>query len=854
MATSARPSKAAPRRPAPSASARAASTRRARSNTRLAYDLCGIGLVAAGLILLATLAFPPSRTGENVFGAFVIAGLRLMVGAGAWAFPLVLLVCGVLLAVGRSRSWDNIGAAVVAFLLFISWWHLGHVPIAGHFAKDNLLGFGGYVGAALSWCLRAAVGTIGAHILFAALATVALLFLTDVPLPVVLGPFERLVSAGAQASGRAMKTGAQTAASRVAERRAMRREWAEQDEKEDDDTTPVRQTAAARRRTNAPRLFERGIQKGEEAQTEPDEAEPTIVTNRTSDAGAEPPTVQPGAGRPGLFTLHSVRKAGEPKNKATAPASAKETVTADETPPEPARLDMGAASATPEIPGMEDYDPSVPLAQSGRGVNKNAPTLDAAKKFVLPPLSLLRTAPPVPKDTGESSERRGKLLQTLEDFGIGADVVDVASGPTITRYEIALERGIKVSKIVSLADNLAMALAAIDVRVEAPIPGKAAIGIEVPNEQPQVVPLREVIERPEFQAASKTSFALGKDVTGQCRYADLAKMPHLLIGGSTGAGKSAGLNALICSLLYRNTPRELKLLMIDPKKVELSLYDGIPHLAAPVITNVKQAPGIFKQALKEMESRYDRFAKMGTRNIEGFNGRVNEDEKLPYWVIIVDELADLMMQSGPEIETAICRLAQLARATGIHLVIATQRPSVNVITGTIKANISSRIAFAVNSAVDSRTILDQTGADRLIGRGDMLFSPMDAAKPMRIQGCWVSEQETEALVAYLKQQAQPNYEVLPSALSAATGEDESGEAEADDELFESAVNLVVTGGSASTSMLQRRFKIGYTRAARLVDLMEQRGIVGALDGAKPREILLTRDEVMAMFTKGDRVE
>ncbi len=333
-----------------------------------------------------------------------------------------------------------------------------------------------------------------------------------------------------------------------------------------------------------------------------------------------------------------------------------------------------------------------------------------------------------------------------------------------------------------------------------------------------------------------------------CRYADLAKMPHLLIGGSTGSGKSVALNALICSLLYRASPREVKLLMIDPKKVELSLYDGIPHLAAPVITNVKQAPSIFKQALKEMENRYDRFAKAGARNLEGYNNRVSEDERLPYWVIIVDELADLMMTSGPEIETSICRLAQLARATGIHLVIATQRPSVNVITGTIKANISSRIAFAVNSAVDSRTILDMTGADRLIGRGDMLFMPIDAAKPQRIQGCFVSEKETEDLVAYLKAQAQPNYEVLPSTIAAA-GESDEGEEDPDDELFESAVKLVVTNGQASTSMLQRRFKIGYTRAARLVDLMEQRGIVGPLDGAKPRDILMTRDDVDAMFVR-----
>jgi DNA segregation ATPase FtsK/SpoIIIE, S-DNA-T family len=497
----------------------------------------------------------------------------------------------------------------------------------------------------------------------------------------------------------------------------------------------------------------------------------------------------------------------------------------------------------------EEDEEDEPVASLIKVAAKTSPR----NKYTPPAMSLLR-APETNIDTkaSESSTSRAVILQTLEDFGVGAAIENVTYGPTLTRYEVALAPGIKVSKIVSLADNIAMSLAAIDVRVEAPIPGKSAIGIEVPNEKPRIVTLREVIESNEFKnAPGKLTFALGKDVTGNVRFADLAKMPHLLIGGSTGSGKSVGLNTLICSLIYRCSPRELKFLMIDPKKVELSLYEGIPHLASPVITNVKQAPSLFKQAIREMEARYDKFAKAQTRNIEGFNQKVTEEEKLPYWVIIVDELADLMMQSGPEIEQYICRLAQLARATGIHLVIATQRPSVNVITGTIKANISSRIGFAVNSAVDSRTILDQTGADRLIGRGDMLFMPMDAAKPVRIQGCFVSEKETEDLVTFLKNQGQPQYEVLPSSLSSsATGEDDSGENNIDeDELFESAVRLVVTGGSASTSMLQRRFKVGYTRAARLVDLMEQRGIVGPLDGAKPREICITRDEADEMFMK-----
>lgn len=814
----------APRRPAPPRSAAVGGpAARRRANTRLAYDLMGVTLIALGLILLATLIYPSVKAGENIFGSAVVAGMRLMVGAGVWFFPLVLLASGLMFSVGKSRSWDNVGGAVGLFLLFVGWWHLGHVPPAGQFAQDNLLNYGGYVGAGLSWAARAALGGVGGHILFGALTIAALLFLTDIPLPAILGPAERAASAGA----RKAKETVQEQAARQAESRADRQ----------------RERMALSLREQEERLVE---SKPEQIAREEKERKPSHFVRVTPEpvvnaTDAVEATVAAPPSRPSLFSFGRKKKETAKDDEPELPL---DLPVGDEDEP---HGDAGTFAITP-APGT-DEKPYAKSPKIARGVDPTAPALEDAKKFILPSLNLLKMPIPQPKmSVTESEERRDILLQTLEDFGIGADIADVTSGPTITRYEIALERGIKVSKIVSLADNLAMALAAIDVRVEAPIPGKSAIGIEVPNAQAQLVTLRECIDRPEFMnAPSKLTFALGKDVTGVCRYADLAKMPHLLIGGSTGSGKSAGLNSFICSLLYRCTPRELKFLMIDPKKVELSLYDGIPHLASPVITNVKQAPSLFKQAIKEMEARYDKFAKIGTRNIEGFNGRVNEEEKIPYWVIVVDELADLMMTSGPEIETSICRLAQLARATGIHLVIATQRPSVNVITGTIKANISSRIAFAVNSAVDSRTILDSTGADRLLGRGDMLFMPIDAAKPMRVQGCFVSEQETEALVTYLKSQAQPNFEVLPSTLSLSTGEDDSGETEADDELFEGAVKLVVSGGSASTSMLQRRFKIGYTRAARLVDMMELRGVVGSLDGAKPREILISRDQADAMF-------
>lgn len=471
--------------------------------------------------------------------------------------------------------------------------------------------------------------------------------------------------------------------------------------------------------------------------------------------------------------------------------------------------------------------------------------------FKLPPVTLLKAPVQIGplRSQQEVEEKIQVLEQTLEHFKIQANVVEVAAGPTVTRYEIQLAPGIKVSRIVALADNLAMALAAIDVRVEAPIPGKSAIGIEVPNKHPGIVTLREMVEHPDFQSApSKLTFALGKDVAGDAKYADLTRMPHMLVAGSTNSGKSVCLNALIASLVYRATPKEVQMLMIDPKRVELSLWDGIPHLMHPVVKDVKQAAGIFRAAIKEMDRRYDLFARMGTRNIDGYNQKVEEDEKLPYLVIIVDELADLMMQCAAEIETSICRLAQLARATGIHLVIATQRPSVDVITGLIKANISSRIAFAVSSQVDSRTILDANGAERLIGRGDMLFLPIDAAKPARIQGCFLSEAETNALVDFLKGQEKPNFTLNPVEVSSGGGgSGGSMDDDVDDDFFEAAVRLVVTNGQASTSMLQRRFKIGYTRAARIVDIMQERGIVGPLDGAKPREILITREEMERMF-------
>ncbi|NDI33329.1 FtsK/SpoIIIE family DNA translocase [Chengkuizengella sediminis] len=437
-----------------------------------------------------------------------------------------------------------------------------------------------------------------------------------------------------------------------------------------------------------------------------------------------------------------------------------------------------------------------------------------------------------------------KLEATLESFGVSARVIDVVPGPTVTRYEVQPDIGVKVSRIVSLTDDIALALAAKDIRMEAPIPGKSAIGIEVPNSEVAVVTLKEVMESSTFlEANANLSISLGKDISGQPIIADLAKMPHLLVAGATGSGKSVCVNGIITSILFKAKPNEVKFLMIDPKKVELNVYNGIPHLLAPVVTDPRRASLALRKIVSEMENRYELFSTTGTRNIEGYNEYLKQTESgepLPYIVVIVDELADLMMVAANDVEDAICRLAQMARAAGIHLIIATQRPSVNVITGVIKANIPSRIAFGVSSQVDSRTILDSVGAEKLLGRGDMLFLPVGLSKPIRIQGAFLSDQEVEVVVNYVKNQkkAEYNEDMVPEV-----NEQEEEESEPKDALFDQAVEIIIEAKQASVSLLQRKMRIGYTRAARLIDSMEAKGYVGPYEGSKPREVIITPEQL-----------
>ncbi|GAA3406534.1 DNA translocase FtsK [Paenibacillus hodogayensis] len=474
------------------------------------------------------------------------------------------------------------------------------------------------------------------------------------------------------------------------------------------------------------------------------------------------------------------------------------------------------------------------------------PERPPAKPYVLPSFSLLAK----PGNSGKGGDAvdyksiARKLETTLESFGVRTKVLDVVRGPAVTRYEIMPDVGVKVSKVVGLTDDIALALAAKDIRMEAPIPGKSAIGIEVPNAEVAMVTMREVMESSVFQeSSSKLSIAFGRDISGQAIVGNLAKMPHLLVAGATGSGKSVCINGIITSILYKAKPDEVKFLMIDPKMVELNMYNGIPHLLAPVVTDPRRASLALKKIVGEMEKRYELFSKYATRNIEGYNNMIAEKqeggEALPYIVVILDELADLMMVAANDVEDSICRLAQKARAAGIHLIIATQRPSVDVITGLIKANVPSRIAFGVSSQVDSRTILDMVGAEKLLGRGDMLFLPVGASKPIRVQGAFLSDQEVEAIVDFCKNQEEAIYqeEMVPEVEEQSEAEDEY-----EDELYDQAVQIVVEAKQASVSLLQRRMRVGYARAARLIDSLEAKGVVGPYEGSKPREVLLTMEQ------------
>lgn len=514
---------------------------------------------------------------------------------------------------------------------------------------------------------------------------------------------------------------------------------------------------------------------------------------------------------------------------------------------------LEGTQSMPELEVLKELQKAKPNQKTETSIKQNdnlektqpmdIKTESSYENYKKPSVDLLNKIDSKPDDKSKKKVLKNASLleKTLSDFGVEAKVNQVTVGPTITRYELQPSPGVKVSKIVNLTDDIALSLAAKSIRIEAPIPGKSAIGIEVPNEEAQMVTLREVLESDEFNKfESPLAMGLGKDIAGKPIIADIGKMPHLLIAGSTGSGKSVCVNTLINSILYKSNPDEVKFLLIDPKVVELANYNGIPHLLIPVVTDPKKAANALNWAVTEMNRRYKLFAESSVKDITSYNEK--SEEKLPKIVIIIDELADLMMVSANDVEDYICRLAQMARAAGMHLIVATQRPSVDVITGVIKANIPSRIAFAVSSQTDSRTILDMGGAEKLLGKGDMLFYPLGAAKPVRLQGAFISESESERVIDYVKSQVKDEVkyeECIVDSISKISKEQSSDV----DEFLSEAIEFVVESGQASASMLQRKFKIGFNRAARLIDSMEERGIVGKSEGSKPRKVLISKQDL-----------
>ncbi len=519
-------------------------------------------------------------------------------------------------------------------------------------------------------------------------------------------------------------------------------------------------------------------------------------------------------------------------------------------------------AAETTVIGREEYTPEKKItkkeAREAMLSKEEINQMQTSKGYKMPPIDLMeKNKGSVKTNDRALTEKAQKLEETLKNFHVDARVVQVTQGPTVTRYEIQPSVGVKVNSIVRLADDIALNLEAKSIRIEAPIPGKAAVGIEVENDSVTMVHMRDIIDSQEFKnSKSKITFAVGKDISGKAIVADLKAMPHLLIAGSTGSGKSVCINGIITSLLYKAKPDEVKLILVDPKVVELGNYNGIPHLMIPVVTDPTKAAAALNWAVAEMTDRYKKFAEAGVRDLESYNefARANEehDKVMPQVVIIIDELADLMMAAPSQIEESICRLAQMARAAGMHLIVATQRPSVDVITGVIKANIPSRIAFAVSSQVDSRTILDMQGAEKLVGKGDMLFNPMGTGKPVRVQGAFISDSEVNRVIDFVKGQVENvdyNQDVLTRIERTEPGAaDDDG-----DELLPDAIELVVKSGQASVSMLQRRFRIGYNRAARIVDMMEARGIVGPQDGSRPRQVLMSEEEYNLMNEETEEI-
>ncbi len=838
-----------------------------RADKRVIDEIWAIITIAIG-VFFAVSVF---SNGAGKLGEMLSEGMKGLFGHVAMALPFILIIFGVLLFAKRTSHFNVKTFILLLVMLFMicTGWSIHFLTdkmgtfsfslLGSYFSTGKALESGGFFGMAIGFWLVKWLGKVGAYIFAIAGTLICLMLIINTPI----------------------SRGIQNISDKVEERR-LTKEHAHLDEEDQvQEEIVIQKGWPASKKAQEPvkELPHKviGVPSGKEEKYIPisdrvggnlTEVKPDKVLQYMNDDSLfgrassgklgleESNTPSAGYGLDGgsQETPHISGSRGISISSYSygddAAAEPKETKKAAKE-PAPSKPDDPAKEVVKKISDKEASEAMISASE----INQTK----VLKKYKMPPINLLDRPQQVNREsTGSLQAKAMKLEDTLRSFNVDASVIQVTQGPTVTRYEIQPAVGVKVSKIVNLADDIALNLRAKSIRIEAPIPGKAAIGVEIENEKSTPVALREIIDSQNFKnAKSKISFAVGKDISGEAIVANLKDMPHMLIAGSTGSGKSVCINSILISLLYKATPDEVKLILIDPKVVELSNYNGIPHLLIPVVTDPTKAAAALNWAVAEMEERYNKFSIEGAKDLASYNDLVKmngEDEKvMPQIVIVIDELADLMMAASSQVQDSICRIAQKARAAGMHLIVATQRPSVDVITGVIKANIPSRIAFAVSSHVDSQTILDEKGAEKLVGKGDMLFRPMGQGEPTRIQGCFVSDREVNAVIDYVKSQVdgqpdQRQQEILARIERSETG---GGSAKDDssnggDELLMDAIELVIDSGKASVSMLQRRFRIGYNRAARIVDIMEEMGVVGPQDGSSPRKVLMNREEFEAL--------
>lgn len=830
-----------------------------KADKRVVDEIWAIITIAIG-IFFAVSVF---TNGAGKLGEILQGFMEGIFGHVAEVLPFILIVFGILLF-AKATSHFNVKTFLLFLLLLImicSAWSIHFIEepaisfsaIKTFYAEGQDLVSGGVIGMVVASLLVKWLGTIGSYIFTVAAIIICLMLIINTPI----------------------SRGLMTISEKIEERK-LSKEYAHLDDEVNiqEEMPAVHTEWPVIRKPSADEVkqqaqMERGVSSGKEENYippsdlfKPKDAEPA-KSNRVLqymnddslfgryDSGTkgleENASPQEGYGLDG--TVRDNKKPAE-KSKGISVSSYKY---GDES--EPVEKDKAKPLAKPADPDKEvvkkisDKEASEAMISTSE-INK----AKVLKKYKMPPINLLDRPAQANRESTHTLEAKAlKLEDTLRSFNVDASVVQVTQGPTVTRYEIQPAVGVKVSKIVNLADDIALNLRAKSIRIEAPIPGKAAIGVEIENEKSTPVALREIVDSDNFKnAKSKISFAVGKDISGDAIVANLKDMPHMLIAGSTGSGKSVCINSILVSLLYKATPDEVKLILIDPKVVELSNYNGIPHLLIPVVTDPTKAAAALNWAVAEMEERYNKFHIEGAKDLASYNDLVKmndePDKVLPQIVIVIDELADLMMAASSQVQDSICRIAQKARAAGMHLIVATQRPSVDVITGVIKANIPSRIAFAVSSHVDSQTILDEKGAEKLVGKGDMLFRPMGQGEPTRIQGCFVSDREVNSVIDYVKSQVTGETDSKQAEILAriersdTNGSSSKDQSNGGDELLMDAIELVIDSGKASVSMLQRRFRIGYNRAARIVDIMEEMGVVGPQDGSSPRQVIMTREE------------